>query len=415
MTIVEFYDSTPVENMIGCLADRPEKIIFVGDKKALERQRDNFYRFLDEVDNFNTVLEFRGVNRSSLRDLVESLTRIVEENENCCFDLTGGDDLALVAVGIVYARCSERGIHLHRCNVKTGLVYDCSERDETLCGQVPALTVEQNIVLHGGSVVTDEEIPDGTRLWDLSEEFVADLEAMWKICRHNCPLWNAQISMLGLMEGCKQPCEDLMFLCVELEEVERRIQKKYLHLNLGGILREQELAHLIRRVLNEDGYFSLNFKDEQVKKCLTKAGTVLELKTYLSAMQSTGRDGEYIFTDGLTGVLIDWDGSLHSPREREVDTQNEIDVLLMRGLIPVFVSCKNGAVEDDELYKLNTVAERFGSRYAKKIVVATTLGKEGASRRYFMERAHDMGIKVIYGVHEMPEEEFKRRLAEATA
>ena len=51
--------------------------------------------------------------------------------------------------------------------------------------------------------------------------------------------------------------------------------------------------------------------------------------------------------------------------------------MLMRGVIPVFVSCKNGAVDSNELYKLNTVADRFGSIYAKKIIAATYLGKMG--------------------------------------
>ena len=93
-----------------------------------------------------------------------------------------------------------------------------------------------------------------------------------------------------------------------------------------------------------------------------------------------------------------------------MDTQNEIDVILMKGLIPVFVSCKNGAVEDDELYKLNTVAERFGGTYAAKVLLATTLGRGGRSKRYLLERAQDMGIKVIEGVHEMTREEFARQL-----
>ena len=48
MTIVEFYDSTPIENMVSCLAYRPGKIIFIGDKKELERKEPHFYRFLDE-------------------------------------------------------------------------------------------------------------------------------------------------------------------------------------------------------------------------------------------------------------------------------------------------------------------------------------------------------------------------------
>ena len=145
-------------------------------------------------------------------------------------------------------------------------------------------------------------------------------------------------------------------------------------------------------------------------RVLTTAGTILDLSTYAAARKIESKNGEPCYTDAMTGVFIDWDAVVHEEDDREVDTQNEIDVVLMKGLIPVFVSCKNGAVEEEELYKLNTVAERFGSKFARKVLVGTTLGRGGRSKRYLLERAEDMGIKVIEGVHEMPREEFARQL-----
>ena len=82
-----------------------------------------------------------------------------------------------------------------------------------------------------------------------------------------------------------------------------------------------------------------------------------------------------------------------------MDTEKEIDVILMKGVVPAFISCKNGIIPGDELYKLNTVAEQFGSEYARKVLVATDMGKAGKSRKYFLERARDMGIQIIEDVH----------------
>ena len=84
--------------------------------------------------------------------------------------------------------------------------------------------------------------------------------------------------------------------------------------------------------------------------------------------------------------------------------------MLMHGVVPVFISCKNGAVGDEELYKLNTVAHRFGNAYVKKVLVATTLRKAVNSRKYFLERAKDMKITVIEDVHEMTATEFEKKL-----
>ena len=160
----------------------------------------------------------------------------------------------------------------------------------------------------------------------------------------------------------------------------------------------------------EENTFSLEFKNPQIRRVLTKAGTILELITYVAACRVETKSGDLCYTDAMTGVFIDWDGVVHEEDDPQVDTQNEIDVILMKGLVPVFVSCKNGAVEEEELYKLNTVTERFGGKYAKKVLLGTSLGRGGRSKRYLLERAEDMGIKVIEGVHEMPPEEFARQL-----
>ena len=68
----------------------------------------------------------------------------------------------------------------------------------------------------------------------------------------------------------------------------------------------------------------------------------------------------------------DWDGrDLEHPGN--VQTTNELDVILTVGMVPVFISCKNGGIDSDELYKLETVSEEFGGKYAKKVLVATDL------------------------------------------
>lgn len=161
---------------------------------------------------------------------------------------------------------------------------------------------------------------------------------------------------------------------------------------------------------NDSVHFSLRFKNEQVKRCLTKAGTILELKTYLIATSLTEQDGSARYNDVMTGVFIDWDGVVHEQTESAVDTENEIDLVLMRGLVPVFVSCKNGAVGEAELYKLNTVANRFGGAYARKLLIGTTLGKSGRGKQYFLQRAKDMKIQVLDEVHTLSDEQFRKKL-----
>ena len=93
--------------------------------------------------------------------------------------------------------------------------------------------------------------------------------------------------------------------------------------------------------------------------------------------------------DCKVGVHLDWDGIIHEkPGE---DVLNEIDVLSLKGIIPTFISCKSGKMDSHQslhaLYELDTVAKRFGGKYAKKI-----LATNEELRIRYVERAEEMGI-----------------------
>ena len=137
----------------------------------------------------------------------------------------------------------------------------------------------------------------------------------------------------------------------------------------------------------------------------------LEMMILLAAKELQDEDGRLLYNDVVNGVSIDWDGLLHEKEDDTYDTINEIDVLMMHNMIPIFVSCKNGSVDMNELYKLNTVAERFGGKYAKKVLVATNLSGMGKTEEYLKQRAQDMKIKVLDDLHDMDETVLKEKLS----
>ena len=89
------------------------------------------------------------------------------------------------------------------------------------------------------------------------------------------------------------------------------------------------------------------------------------------------------------GVHIDWDG-----KRSERDVLNEIDVIAIKGNVPIFISCKNGRLGKTQslhaLYELDTVTSRFGGKYAKMIMIAP----QGLYSETDFLRAEEMGIEV---------------------
>jgi len=413
LTAVEFYDRTPIENVISSLTTKPEKIIFIVSGNLAKKFEKRYERFAKSHKIEDIKGEFRKVFINNLDNIVEVLSDIAEKEEECFFDLTGGCDLMLVAMGIVKQKYSHKNIQMQRFNVNNGVVTDCDKDGNIIYSGAPELSVSENILIHGGDIRYIDNAKNqsssekkGTFKWNFTEQFISDVEKMWNICKKNPGNWNINLNILGEIENILKNHNSLN-VSIPVSKVENYLSKeKIKDLEIGDFLSILEGEGLVHSLLIDATDISFAYKDIQVKNCLIKAGTVLEIKVLLSAKKLSDDKSKPYYNDAMNGVYIDWDGIFHERQEPIKDTENEIDVILMKGIVPVFISCKNGAVDDDELYKLETVANRFGGLYAKKVLIATYLGKKSKeSKKYFEKRAADMGIRFIDNFHKKTEKE----------
>jgi len=410
MTIVEFFDGVSIDNMASCLAIKPDKIIFIGENKPMKEQEEVYGRFAKSY-GLNVVIDYKPINKNSVDQIVSVLTKIVESEENCAFDLTGGEDLVLVAMGIVFEKYRGTGkIQMHRFNVRYGTIYDCDSDGELPDIEPLKLTVKDNIALYGGSIVSYNG-KKGTYDWNFDDEFESELRVMWEICKKNPGLWNLVTGTLGYMAA-ESDNSNKLEVSVNKNHIEELMKKEKCKYKWSkGIMKAFEQKGFISGLVDAEETAAFTFKNEQIKMCLTKEGTLLELIVLLYSKAVRLKDGSLKFDDAVNGVYIDWDSELHSISDEEKDTENEIDVVLMRGLVPIFVSCKNGSFDENELYKLNTVAERFGGPYAQKVLVASYYGKKNVEgNKFFVQRANDMKIQLIENVHELSEAAFMKEI-----
>ncbi len=412
MTLIEFFDKTAIENVCACLVRKPERVILLGDKMKILQRHAEIYRQI--FAGRGQVIEFipRTINKNDMQCIIEAMSQIVDEYENCVFDLTGGEDLYLAAIGIVSERNRNKHIQMHRFNLRNGTIVDCDRDGITIqCDMHPSVSVEENIRIYGGSLVRREDRPSGTRSWDMNGDFCSDILRMWEVCRQNVRLWNTQIAIFETADKIPSPASDdrtLKLPMAELSGMLKRYGAKFVW--LSGVIDPLYDAGLITAYDTTGECLSITFKNPQVKACLTKAGQVLEMLVYLVAREVVDPKSSPaeipVYSDVMTGVVIDWDGTVHP--ENRPDTENEIDVMMMHGVVPVFVSCKNGFIEIEELYKLNSVADHFGGAYAKKVIVATALPDAGYFVDYIRQRAADMNIRLVENLQDMTMFEMQR-------
>lgn len=413
MTVLEFFDKNPLENLVTALTLRPERIIFFGNKELMKQQREACIDLLKKK-KIGTEVIWQRVDCENLPLLIETLTRTVEQEKDCIIDVTGGEDLVLVAAGAVYEKLRHsRNLQMQRFDLASGMFFDCDGDKKVLNEKLPQLTVEENIALRGGVVRYQSKQGTGTEPWKITKALQKQTDILWKLSCRDPSAWNSAISVLRGQEKSPDRRKGLC-VTVNLERLRRAVEKTdagYAYsLDLLHTLRDR---NLLTDFEEKDGRLSYTYCDESLHRLMGKAGNVLEVKMLLLATRMKNADGTPWCTDAVNGVYIDWDGTLHTRYDEEKDTENEIDVLLMRGIFPVFISCKNGMVKEEELYKLSTVADRFGGKYTRRILCATFLGKGESSNAYLRQRAADMYITLIENIHKMTDAEIEQRLREA--
>lgn len=399
-TIIELFDECQIKNIIATLRFMPEKVIFVGYKEVMKKKKMKDLKNFFSSRGLNIELEFQFAERYDYDDIAKTLNRILDDNEDCCFDLTGGKELIMAVMGAI---SNERNIPMVQFNIRTGNMFcvkNCEYIDEKQ--NTSSMTISESIALNGGAIVTPKaDEPE----WDMNDGFRRDIEAMWRINSKDSSTWNKFSKAVAKFGRDIETCGNLT-LRTRLSALDENDKK--------DLMNEEILNQLIRNklILNysqKNDVLSFEIKNKQVLRCIIKAGNILELYTYMIALEIAEEENGF-YDDVKMGVKIDWDGIENGKFSKIKDTTNEIDVFIMRDLVPLFISCKNGDVGKEALYELNTVAEKFGGEYARKVLMATFISHDTSKKKFLLQRAKDMKIEVIENIDLMSKQEFKREM-----
>lgn len=385
MTLIEIFDRFAPENIAGCLHLQPEKLIFVGDQAQIEPFLPRCRAFLAQRGIAAQVV-CRPVPLEQVEKIVAELARILREETQCVIDIAGGDERILMAVGVALTgldRQQREKVTVQKLDLETGTVQTLHGCGETVA-QIPVdLQVREMVQLQGG-------VLHPTTIQPAARYTAADLDGLWDLVCRDPRAWNRRLSFLGELEK-RADSKQQVFLPLRairgsIKDFENKLTQ------VRALLADLRACGAIRDHSRGD-HLEYTYTSPLMRACTLKAGNALETKALLEA-RTLQLDGKPYFHDCQMGVHIDWDGQVHNTKQIP-ETRNEVDLILMRGMTPLFVSCKNGDVEEEELYKLHTVATRFGGDHARKMLIATALGGSCAEGCSLRQRAADMGITLV--------------------
>ena len=386
VVVFEFLSREPIENAITAMNFQVDRLVFFGNHEDIISQKEKTENFLRKYCAVESIV-FLPLSGSNLQSVLQTMRKEIElelsKNAKLFFDITGGESLMLVAFGML-SREYETPMHMY--DIYKGKLLELNAREEhtgisSIATKRPVpMTLDKLIEMHGGVINYKlqkdiKDVPD--------EESREDILKIRKVMKLHSEHWNPFSEFLR--ENMNPDEEGRVYrkestVLKALADSSNKLKSAH---KFYQIMEDLARAGAILDLKHFEGKYQFRFKNKAIKGYLWDGGSILELYSYLQEKEHSD--------ECRVGVHLDWDGVLEGPSG--IDVLNEIDVLSLRGYIPTFISCKSGKLSPQQclhvLYELDTVANRFGGKYAKKRLVVTSEINE-----VYQERALEMGIEL---------------------
>ena len=386
---IEFLDTEPMENVITALHYKMDKTIFIGFHDtitAYKKQTISFLRGNCEVKE----VEFVEVPSNDLCAIEAAIRKQVVNEQNAgnkvFFDITGGEGLILVAFGML---SKEYTLPMHQFDVIGDKIKELNVNEATPLSQYRdvqrnekvAMNLDKYVSMWGGEIKRSPE-DNKDKLPIHSEDFLKKIPAIWNVLQAYKEEWN---KFTSCMSGTLKTIDLEVDTIVEVDAIYKwdDFQKFLKKLSDAEAISKPFIDAVKKEKKSDPERVRIKFRYDSwdIKRVFLKSGNVFELKVYLDRKNEVGT------LDCDMGVKIDWDGNAANG-----GVFNEIDVMSLKGNIVTFVSCKGGDMEGNAalnpMYQMDTIASRFGGKYARKMLAT----RERISDVH-LERAESMNIE----------------------
>ena len=379
--LIELFDSEQIFNYLATLVFRPEKVYFVGDSRNMGGNCRIKAEKLARMKNISTKFLYKYVAPTDFHVMRSKISEIIEDEKrlgnDCVIDVTGGRDLALVAAGNLMSH----GIEVIRYDPKNKVFRSLSD-GKTYPADMK-LSCEELITVAGGTVYSNtHKLSFSDNEWKIIDKIIRlyfEKRDVWtKFVKYLQRISKKEGEKVGDSLWIEAPATlktDGKTFSADIE-IMNGLEKT-------GAISDFEFSKKNNRL-------NFRYASPEIANLLVNEGVWLELIIYFSVKNAD------IFTDSDTGVKFIWDipdggkslGSLLSGST----PRNEVDVVAVRSIKPIFISCKTRAPINEDLNELYAIREHFGGEHACA-ALATTKYVDRESPVY--ERAKAMKIEII--------------------
>ena len=366
-TLIELYDERPIENVLGTEMFHPEETIMLCSPEVVSDKmlKESLGRYFEHRD-CPVKLTVVPVSLLDAAKVEKQLRSILETHEDCAIEISGGTDASLFAAG---AACGDTPVFTYSRRKNAFFEIQNAPFARNLPCSV-TLDAKSCFLMAGGTLLPGREDND-----DLKNR-LPQIDLIYAVFRKYRRVWRRQIGYFQAISSA--------------EPGELRAEgPKTVKVDHGRVtadeamLKELSDAGLIRNLQIGTDSISFDFPDDMVKFWLRDIGAVLELQVFSACLEAG------CFDDVVLSAVVNWEGG---STQRNAVT-NEIDVVAIQGIHPVFISCKTSDIRTEALNELEVLRDRFGGKGSRAIIV--TSAPASRNRALMRMRAAELNIEVI--------------------
>ena len=296
----------------------------------------------------------------------KQLRSILETHEDCAIDISGGTDASLFAAGTA---CGDTPVFTYSYSKNSFFEIQNAPFAKSLPCNV-TLDARSCFLMAGGTLLPGRE--DNEEL----KNRLPQIDLLFNIFRKYRRIWRRQIGYMQAVSSSEPG--------VLSAEGPKTVKVDHGRVTADEeLLRELSGAGLIRNLQIGQDRIGFEFPDEVVRFWLRDIGSVLELQVFSACLEAGCYD------DVVLSAVVNWEGGTS---QRNAVT-NEIDVVAVQGIEPVFISCKTSDIRTEALNELAILRDRFGGRRSRAIIV--TSAPANRNRALMRMRAAELNIEVI--------------------
>lgn len=369
-TLIELYDERAIENVLAPDMFRPQRIVYLcPEEVARDRARQKKIKTFFLRRGWEPELVFQESSLFKADKILRQLLRICERYPDCALDVTGGTDAALFAGGMLSA---QRGVPAFTYSRRKNRFYDIINAPFAEDLPCPITYQVEDFFLMAGGTMAKGRV-DNRCL----RRYLDSFDPFFSIFLRYRRAWTDIITYIQKVSPAQKGTAPPMAVHGGYSVKSERGGTA--EANEDALLELEKLRFIQDLSLHPEDGVSFRFRDETVRGWLRDVGSVLELYAYKACLDSG------IFQDVVSSAVVRWDDVVG-----HAGVSNEIDVMAVRGVIPLFLSCKTCEVKTEAINELAILRDRFGGKGAKAAII--TAEPCNAAARH---RAAQLGIAVI--------------------